>query len=318
MAVKTGRNTQVGIGAESTHGTAVPISNWFPHILSVEGSRNATFKPVPSLRTSSGGAGTARSFYQEREAPSGTLSILPTFENTGMWLKAFMGDSASTGAGPYTHTYTKGILESYTMEIIRGTDLAGSLGTAETFEGVKFGKFRLRGRAGGLVEAMADWTAETAASRTTAGSPSYGSGATLIRGWKAGQFSWNSVSYTINDFELSVDHSLIDRLQLGSLFSAVPAEGQPVIKFRVTLDYDVDTPYTAHVAGTQADGSLVFTDGSQSLTVNVQNAWIDKVGEPISGHDVIKQTLDLVCIGDGTDHGASIVVVNGNSSATAN
>jgi len=309
-----GRNASVGIGAESTPGTRVTVTNFRPPI-SLEGGRNPEFKRRPNLRTAGTGVNMPVGFYQASEMPAGRFQIEATYENIGMWLKAAFGDLATSGSGPYTHLFTLGELEAYSLEYVRG-----NASNSEIFGGVKFGKTSFKAAPGGLLLIDVDWMGMNGASRTTPTSVSYGSGDTPIRAFKSGQFTWNSVSYDLDDIEISIDHGLQARPYLGALTSREYAPGEIRVMARGTVEYSADTLYTALVAGTQADGSLAFTDSaSLSLTFALQNGYLTKVSEPVQSHGVIKQQWEMELIGDtGGDKGLTASLVNGNSSGTAN
>lgn len=311
----------MGIGAEGTHGTAVSRTNWLPFLQSAKGSRNLRHKPVKALRSSSTEVSTPLAFVTEREEASGSFAFQATYENSGMFLLRALGNSATTGpsGADYTHTYTLGIIESSTLELRRGTLFSGSATTSEVFEGVKFGRTRWRVSSGGILVQEHDWVGETAASRGSAGSPTYGSGQTPVQARHAGNLSFNAVNYgTIYDLSIDLDHGLIDRLHLGSLLPAEPAQGECMVSGKVTLDYEADTLYTAHVAGTQSDLAITFTSGALTWTFTLQNAYIDSVEESVGGQDLVRQVVSFRGLGDGTDHGLKIVVVNTASSASAN
>ena len=131
--------------------------------------------------------------------------------------------------------------------------------------------------------------------------------------------SFNSATYTtLHDLDIELDHGLIDRLRLGSLLAAEPAQGTATCKGKITLDYEADALYTALVAGTQSDLAITFTSAALTWTFTLQNAYIEDVQESVQGHDLIRQTVAFRGIGDGTDHGLKVTVGNTQSTATAN
>ena len=91
-----GRGAALGIGEESTWGTAVSRVNWRPAISS-NLLRTIERVPRPNLRTGAAGA-MRRSSYVQADNAGGTCSIELTYENCGMWVKHLMGASATTGS----------------------------------------------------------------------------------------------------------------------------------------------------------------------------------------------------------------------------
>lgn len=307
-----GRGSSVGIGNESTPGTGVAVTNFRPPVRLTGGAMTRKV-PRKNLRTVSG-VSVQLAHYIADEMPSGSFEIECTYENVGMFLHMAMGGSSSSGGGPYTHTYALSDLDTCTLELVRGTAT-----NSEVFNGTQFGKTTWRAAAGDALMMAVDWIAMTASARTTPTSVSYGTGDSIALARHSGQFTWNAVSYDLTDMEISVDHQLQRRPYLGSLTSKEAASGGVVVRVRVTVEYTADTLYTAFRATTTADGSIVFTNSSQSLTFNLFNAYVDKAEEPVEGHGVIRQRVEFVCQGDtGGDKPLSVVLVNGNSSATAN
>jgi hypothetical protein len=308
-----GRNGTIGIGRESTHGTAVSRTNWIRRTVSANGNRKPEFRPSPNLSTSSATGATSRSHYQVVEAPDGEFEVEATYENIGIILRLCLGAVSTSGSGPYTHDYTIDDLESYTLEMIRGNAT-----NSDVFEGVKSKGMTLRGDAETPMRLRVPWRAEMGASRASAGAPSFGSGNTQILGHHAGTLGFNSATYSFIDYELTLDNALIEYRQLGSLLRPEPAEGIKSVRFKVTLVYTTDALQTALLANTQGDLTLAFTSGSQSLTITIQNAFITMAEEPMGDTGIIRQTVEFIGEGDGTDHGLKITVVNGNSSGEAN
>lgn len=307
-----GRNSAVGIGRESTYGTAVSRTNWRPAI-TFSGNRKLEFRPRPNLRTSSATGATPRSHYQVVEAPEGEFELEATYENIGIILRLCLGAVSTSGSGPYTHDYTIDDLEAFTLEQVRGNAT-----NSDVFEGCKAKGLTLRGDTESPMRLRVPWRAETGASRASAGSPSYGSGDSPILGHHAGTLGFNSATYTLVDYEITLDNALIERRNLGSLLRPEPAEGIKSVRLKVTLEYSTDALQTALLANTQGDLTLAFTSGSQSLTITLQNAYIGMCEEPVGDAGIIRQAVEFVGEGDGTDHGLKITVVNGNSSGEAN
>ena len=140
-SIYSGRGAALGIGEESTYGTAVSRVNWRPAI-NTNLLRTIERVPRPSLRTGAAGA-MRRNHYTQADNAGGTASIELTYENCGMWVKHVLGAAATTGSSPYTHTYTLGTLPTgLTIENVRGT------GTSEIFEGCRVNQGTLRCLAG--------------------------------------------------------------------------------------------------------------------------------------------------------------------------
>ena len=93
-SIYSGRGTALGIGEESTWGTAVSRVNWRPAISS---NLLRTIERVPRPNLQTGAAGVMRrSHFTAADNAGGTCSIELTYENCGMWVKHLMGSAATT------------------------------------------------------------------------------------------------------------------------------------------------------------------------------------------------------------------------------
>ena len=305
-----GRSGAIGFAEESTWGTAVSRSNWRPVI-------SSALQRVPSVvpRTDlHAGGPTRRSKFIEREEAGGDVSVLATYDNIGMLLKAAMGSVSTSGSGPYTHVYTLAqTLPSLTIENIRGTAT-----NSEVFEGCKVTSMGLECSAGTEMVMSLGFIAETAAARASAGTPSFAGTENVVLHHQSGQLTFNSVAYDIAGFNLSLTTGIDRRDLLGSKLTKEPLRtGYAEISLSISLEA-ADALYTAVNAGTESDATITWTSGASSIAFNVQNSYIESASDPISDAGIVSQDVVFRGLSDGSDHGLSITVVNGNSSGTAN
>ncbi len=310
MATYQGRGAAIGFAEESTWGTAVSRTNWRPIISS---SLLRTTVAIPRTDLHAGGP-SRRSKFIESEQAGGSVSMLATYDNIGMLLKAAMGTVATTGSGPYTHAYTLAdTLGSLTIESLRGTAT-----NSEVFEGAKVSNMSLECAAGTEMTFNLDFVAETAAARSTAGTPSYAATENVILHHQAGQFSFNSVNYDLSSLNLQISTGVDRRQLLGSKLTKEPLRtGYAEITLAVTLEAQ-DALYTALHAGTESDTSITFTSGTSSFQIEVQNAYIESASDPINDAGIVSQDIVFRGLSDGTNHGLKITAINDNASGTAN
>lgn len=313
MADQIGRGSAVIIGKESTWGTAVARTNTL-NVLSHGFRRDLQKRVVPVLNL---GGPTHRETDEEVDNAVWTLEALPTYENFGMLLEAILGASATTGpsGSDYTHTYTiSGAAPSgLSMEPIYGTAT-----DAPTYEGCSVQRARWAVSSGELMRISVSGFAETHAAPTPATAPSLGSGQTYMRASHGGTFDFNSNNIQCSSFEVEVQTGVASPRKIGSAAVTAPSRSVAEITGQITLIFQDWTQHTEFVSDTQGDGSIVFTSGSLTCTFNLQNMKWTGASQPVSSHGLISQTLQFRCLGDGTNHGLSVVVVNTNSSATAN
>lgn len=313
MAVIVGRGASLGMGKESTWGTAVARSNWI-NVASVESLRQIDKQVVPVLNI----AGAAhRDFFIGSDNAGVRVSTFPTYENFGMLLEAMMGGLATTGpsGSDYTHTYTlaadqpKGL----TLEVVQGT-AANSI----VHEGCRVSRGRLSVEAGGLLSMDADFMSETHAAPASAATPSLAAGQSYVAGHHFGQFGFNSNNLDVASFEVEVNNGTTRYPVVGSKLTQELSRGIVEVTGRVTVRFVDHTQFNEFTADTQGDATFTATSGSLSMAFVMQNMIWTEVGDPISDHGHFMQTLSFRCFGDGTNNGLSIAVVNTSSSGTAN
>jgi len=316
MATYLGRNSAVGLGEESTWGTAVSRTAFRP-LNSSSLLRQATFVPRPDLKSDSGSA-MRRGHYQSEESMTGTFEVAATYDNIGMILKHALGTAASSGSGPYTHTYTLAAAPptGLTIEVVRGTSTK-----SEVFEGCKISSMTMSVNAGECMMVSCDIIGQTSAARGSAGTPSYSAQEHLIEASHAGQLSFNSVNYDLSSFTLTVNNSLDRRQLLGSVETSEPLRTD-FMSVELSFEIEaVDTLYTALLANTQGDAVVTFTHptvSNRSMAFTIQNFYLNAVTDEISDAGIVTASCSGVGESDGTDEGLQIVSVNSNSSAASN
>ncbi len=316
MAPYLGRNSAIGFGEESTWGTAVSRTAWRP-LASSSLLRSATFVPRPDLKSDTTSA-MRRGHYQASEEMGGSFEIAATYDNIGMLLKHSMGSVASSGSGPYTYTYTLAAAPptGLTIETVRGTSTK-----SEVFEGCKISSLNMSVNAGECMMISCDIVGETASARGTAGTPSYSGNENLVEHHHAGQLSFNSVSYDLTSFTLTVNNAVDRRQLLGSTLTKEPLRSD-FMSVELSFDLEaVDTLYTALLAGTQGDATITFTHptvSNRSMAFTIHNFYINTCTDSISDAGIVSASVSGVAESDGTDEGLQIVVVNDNNDPVGN
>lgn len=320
MATALGRGLVIGIGEESTYGTAVSRTAWFRGV-SCSLERKSIKTRLPRLVASSSSANRAKHFI-EREEVAGDIELELCYEGMGLILKhATGGTPATTGpsGGLYTHVFKLGatLPTGLTIEVIRGT--GNSSNAAEVFEGCKIAKAVFRISAGGILMVRLSIIGETATARTTAGSPSYTTNDLPVVHHQGAQFGWNSYNRSLTSFELTIDNKLVTRQFIGSLVTKEPQRSDFTdVRTSIGSEWETEDYYVGMTADTEADTSIVFSGaGSRSLTFALHNAYIDTVSSPISGPGIIMENATLIGQTDGTDEGLAITVINTQSTAVA-
>ena len=306
-----GRGSWIGFAEETTWGTAVSRTN-FLSVVSNGLQRTTALTPRSDLKGSSGSA-MRRGHFKGFEEAGGSVVVLATYENIGMLCKHSLGTLNTTGAGPYTHTYTLAttLPTGLTMEGKRGTS------GAEVFEGCKVSTATWECSSGSEMTLSLDVIAETAATRSASSSPTFVTGERVLH-HHSSTLSFDGQTYDLVSFKCTLNNSIARRNFLGSRVTKEPARSD---YSSVQMDLSVeaaDALYTALHAGTTGDAVVTFASGTKSMAFTLHNAYLTGASDPISGAGIVQQSLTLVGESDGTDEGLKLVVINDAASGTAN
>jgi len=313
-----GRGAAIGIGEESTYGTAVSRTNW-RQTVSDDAYRKVTRNYRPGL------VGVATSFTKRNTVSGvtecgGKFEHVLTYEGMGMLLKHALGSLATTGTGPYVHTYKIGALPTgLTVEFI---DSGDSGNVAQVAEGCKISRMALKWTDPSQV-AMAsfDFLAEDIGAYTTAGSPAYGTGSNLdMIGHQLGALSFNSNNYDLLSLEMIIDNKLGRRYKLGSRLTKEPARTDFCeVTWRAEVEWENGNALTDFRNEVQGDVAVTSTGtGNDACTFTLHNAQIWDAPKPVSGPGPGRIRIEWRGLSDGTDEGFQVALTNDDSSGTAN
>ena len=257
-----------------------------------------------------------RSHYVQSDNAGGSFTIEASYRSLGLMLKHLMGAVATTGTNPYTHVYTfaDDVPTGLTIENNRGT------GTSEVFEGCRLNTGTFTVSAGGVMTCDFDVIAETGAAtpRASAGTPTFEATDAPILHNQAGQFTFGGATYDLIDMTLTVNNALAVRQHLGSTVTAKPLRSDfQSVELSINLEVE-DALYAAFISDTESDAHITFTDGTRSFRIDLQNAYLSTVSDPVSDANVVRQSVTLIGQSDGTNEGLKLTVVNGDSTGIGN
>ena len=312
MASNTGIDTQFGWATESTPGTRVVPTN-FIEILneSVVAEKN---------RIERRGLGNGRRLNRGWEAGtsmvSGSVSFELSAETVGDLFKLAIGDVSTTGAGPYTHNFNVGDLESATVQIGR----AGTGGTVHPFDytGMYVDQLTLSASPNEIVECTVDFLgqAEDAGGQTLA-TPTWGQVSFFT--FQQGVLQIASSEECVDAATITLSNTLEQRYCMKSTNAGTADTREAGVREyggSLTMDFEDLTAYNRFVNGTEASLSLVFTSsGSDTLTIS-GNVRFDGSTPNVGGPEVVKQELPFVFTSTSADDTAfDCVLVNDDSTA---
>jgi len=312
MAIEFGRQAYIQIGEEVTWGSGVatPVHN---RVNSISLSRAQERNRKTHLSSSS--AAFQIDSYDGMEIAGGSVEMPIHYEGSGMLIKAALGSVATSGVGPYTHTYTPTLtIPSLTVKVQRGS------GTSEEFVGCKIASMELSCEAGGELMGTFSIISKTGNTRAAAlPSPTFGDGREVLH-FEAGQLLFNSVNYDIRSMNLNLQNSQERRDNLGSKLTAEPQLSDiREITLSIDADMDGDVLYNAQLTGTISDVEITFTNSdSDSFEILVRSAYLREYNDDVNTFGVLTRSMVFVGQGVSPNEALEIKIINNDSTGIAN
>lgn len=261
MAVISGRGTAVGIGKESSYGTAVSRTRWVAPL-------GTTLTQSARMRSPRMALAKTRAFVSSRFVTAnevgGAITVASNYAGLGLLFEAALG--AVSGAGPFTFA-TAGTLPSLTLE-----QLVGDSGDSELYAGAKVNTMTLSVTPGGEVTWAFDFIAKTKGSAGSAGSPSFGTPVPCEAYEVAVTYDGNALDL-LRDLTLTMSNNLERRQRVGSLNTAEPLFGsQRECIITGTVDKESFANRTAELADGAANLVITITDtatGAKTIVITV-------------------------------------------------
>lgn len=312
MALKSGLAAQLGVKAETTWGTFVAPTRFYPLIsesLTEEIDRLESEGIVTGLRvlnTAQWAAGNVD--------VGGDIETELYQQGMGALLKACFGAVSTSGAGPYTHTFTPGDLTDDHLSVQVGKpDVAGTV-QPFSFVGMKVTDWELAMEAGGLVTLSTSLVGKSLATSESLATASFGTGA-------ATPFTFKHASATIAGGAANVKKLTIkgsngldtDRRFIGSEYLAEPLEAE-LREYSGTVDLEFEnlTQYNRfRNANEVALVSTISAGASASLTTTM-NVRFDGSTPEVDGRGIVQLSAPYKCIGTSTDASAITAVLISN------
>jgi hypothetical protein len=309
-------NSFFGLGEEVTAGTEAARTVWL-RITSNSLMAAAEYVEVNNLAHTTGYATHGESIITKKKV-GGAVSGFLSYRGMGLLLKHALGSLSSSGAGPYTHTYTHALAlpAGLTGESVRGTS-----GNAEEHYGLRVSKLTLNMKANEIGTWEADFIGMGTQARAAGGTPSPSVPYRIVGHHLASSgFTFNSVTYKVRSIKLVIDNKLTEVAEMSSLYTSSPQRGDhSEFTVEVELYATVETLYNAHLAGTSAGFTAVFTEPSTSdtFTITLHNVTCVECADPLSGAGLISTRAVFKGHAGSSDSGCTIEVVNTQSSGIA-
>ena len=311
MAIRSGLAAQIGIGVETTVGTAVTPTRFYEFN---DESIAQTIERIESEGLRTGNRVLRSDRYASGQiAIEGSFSMDMTADNTAILFKHALGAVATSGT--YLHTCT--MSDPFGLGLTIQVGRPGNDGTvrAFTYAGTKISSLDLSVSVGELLSAEFGIIGTTAESIGSVTAASYGSSLELLH-FAGAAITVAGTAYPCKDFSLSVNNGLTaDRFVLGSQVARQPiAASMAEVTGSITAEFVDATAYNRVVNATHAAVVATFTDSTgDSITVTVPVARFDGDTPTVGGPDILDQTLNFKGLFNGTDSPVTIAVKNGDS-----
>lgn len=312
MALKSGMAAQLGVKAETTWGTFVAPTRFYPLISESLSEEIA--------RLESEGIIAGQRVLRSEQWAAGNVDVAGDIQTElyqqgmGALLKACFGAVATTGSGPYTHTFTPGDLTDDHLSVQIGKpDVAGTV-QPFSFYGMKVPEWELSMEAGGLVTLTTSLAGKQLATSDALATASFGSGAATPFTFKHATAAIAGGAANVKKLTIKGTNGLdTDRRFLGSEYRAEPLEADlRDYSGTVDLEFESLTQYNRYRnANEVALVSTISAGASASLTTTM-NVRFDGATPEVDGRGIVQLSAPYKCIGTTTDASAITAVLVSN------
>ncbi len=240
---------------------------------------------------------------------TGSVDFELTAETVGAWLQACIdGVPATTGAGPYVHTYSPDTLKSLTIQI--GKPDTGNVVRVFEYTGMMVQSWSMAIRPNEFVTMSTDFRGHNETVNQTLATASY----STFTG-----FTFAHASLTIAGVEYCVDSLDINGTNnldvTNKICSTNP--GAPTIREAGMWEYggnfemDFENLDLYNLYRNATEGALVVTlnAGASAQLVQTMNVRLDGDTPSVSGPEILKQTIPFVATSATTDAAAYTAVL---------
>ncbi len=315
MVLKSGMVAQLGVKAETTWGTFVAPTRFYPLI-----SESLT---EDIERIESEGIITGRRLLTSEQWAAGNVIVGGDIESElyqqgmGALLKACFGAVSTTGAGPYVHTFTPGDLTDDHLSVQVGKpDVAGTV-QPFSFYGMKVDEWELAIEAGGLVTLTTSLVGKQLATADALATASFGTGAATPFTFKHASATVAGGAAKVKKINIKGSNGLdADRRFIGTEYIDEPLEAD-LREYSGTLDLEFEslTMYNRfRNANEFAVVATISAGASASLAVTM-NVRADGSTPEVDGRGIVQLSIPFKVIGTTTD-ALGITAVLTNTDAT--
>lgn len=318
MAIQFGRSAYISVLEESTYGTLASGSYTDMRLISC--SLQKTIERARKSHLNQGSAGFVRSTFDAFNVTGGNITGPLHYAGNGAILKGALGSVASTGSGPYTHTFTVAAnLPSLSVKFFRGQAQSGNP-SREDFKGCVINTLTISCAAGEEAQFSAEVISQDAAARTgDATAASFPATALSVLHHQSSDLTWNSSTYKVRSFEIVIDNKIERRNYLGSQLTSEPNTSDVrEVRMSVTTDLNDDQIYNDQITTpTAIDGDVVLTmtgTGNDQMVFTIYNAVVEEYSDAVTTFGRIERTITFLGTIDASGNEAiKIEMINDNA-----
>lgn len=312
MAAPAGYAGQLGIKTETTVGTGVTVDQFVPIV------SEGLAQDIPRIDSQAIIAGRAviSSWGTGSTSVGGPVALELNNKKIATLLNHCFGAVATTGAGPYTHTFTPATLlgKSFTAQVGR-PDISGTV-QPFTYAGCKVNTWEIAAQADQFATLNLDVIAMSEVTATALATASYPSGIAPFTFVQGSITQAGSSAGAIKSFSIRGDNALERRPRAGAAASKEPLpNNRRSYGGTLTADFESLTAYNRFVNGTETALVLAFSNGTDTLTITC-NVRYDGATPVLGGLGLLEQSLPFTCV-SGTSDAAAITAVLVNTDTTA-
>lgn len=314
MSLKSGLAAQLGVKAETTWGTFVAPTRFYPLL-----SESLT-EEIDRLESEGIIAG--RRILASEQWAAGNVDVGGDIktelyqQGMGALLKACFGAVSTSGSGPYTHTLTPGDLTDDHLSIQVGKpDVAGTV-QPFSFYGMKVTDWELSIDAGGLVMLTTSVVGKQLATSDSLATASFGAGSATPFTFKHASASIAGGAANVKKLTIKGSNGLdTDRRFIGSEYRAEPLEADlREYSGSVDLEFESLTQYNRFRNANEVALVATISAGASASLTTTMNVRFDGSTPEVDGRGIVQLSTPYKVIGTTTDAlGITAVLINSDS-----
>lgn len=312
MSTPSGLGGQLGYASETVVGTEVTVTKFLP-VNSVGVAQEIERLDSQGIRA---GRLVTSAWKSGSRTIAGTVELELWNVDIATIFRHMFGAVATTGTGPFVHTFTPADLTGDALTIQAGKpDVTGTV-QPFTWAGCKFGGWTLSANVGEICMLSLDVVGMTETTATALATASYDAGLSPFVFTEASLDIAGAGVNTVQSFDLVCDTGLTERFRLGTDTSLEYLQNA----FReftgsITTDFESLAAYNRFVNGDEASLVLTFDNGTDTLVIT-QNVRFDGESPELAGPELLEQPLTYKAVSATSDANAiTAELTNGDADA---